>query len=367
VVSAVGTAHARGIVHRDLKPSNIFLSAGHAERPLVKVLDFGNAKWIATQHERPQLRTQTGSTLGTPSYMSPEQATAERGVDHRADIWSLGVILYECLSGARPVDGENAAQMVMRLLSSGIIPIEQLVPELPARLSETIGHMLARDPASRPQDLSGLFEVLEALAGESAPRFGPPRTHAVQAVDDSPLQPASLPVPAHGLLREGEVTGPPSTLTPSGSPPSAAQPSSATARGRAPLRALALLGVAFAAGLILARARYAPLAMTAPAASVHPDDPQRLSSPPRAFTELAPAAAAAPALVVNETEAQPVARPTATLLARPRPSKPPGSTAPSVRKASVKSGARNAGAPRGAECERSRDCASRLCLAMLCE
>src|SRR6185436_11140453 len=101
VVSALGAAHALGIVHRDIKPENVFLSDAGKER-VVKVLDFGIAKLAAQPDcEVSALHTNVGAMLGTPSYMAPEQAAGE-GVDHRVDIWSLGVLLYECLSGSRP-------------------------------------------------------------------------------------------------------------------------------------------------------------------------------------------------------------------------------------------------------------------------
>jgi len=198
VVSAVGTAHARGIVHRDLKPSNIFLD----QRPQqggerVKVLDFGIAKWLAADGEDLALRTRTGSTLGTPSYMAPEQATGDRSADHRVDIWSLGVILYEACSGVRPLEGENAAQLVMRLLSSGIMPIEQLVPELPPELGALIGRMLARDVARRPADLREVYALLRELGGEDSLVFGPPASAGFAEAAQDALR-AELPASSAG-------------------------------------------------------------------------------------------------------------------------------------------------------------------------
>jgi serine/threonine protein kinase len=174
VVSAVGTAHARGIIHRDLKPANIFLTQ-LAEGELVKVLDFGIAKWLGQRPGGYALRTDTGSTLGTPCYMAPEQAMGDRTIDHRADIWSLGVILYECLSGVRPVEGENAAQVVMRLLSTGIIPVERLVPAVTGDLAQLIGRMLSREPAQRPDDLREVLSVLSSRTSLWVPTFGEPQ------------------------------------------------------------------------------------------------------------------------------------------------------------------------------------------------
>lgn len=172
VVSAVGTAHARGIVHRDLKPSNIFLHASGAHDTVVKVLDFGVAKWLG---QSPALiRTPTGARLGTPSYMAPEQAVAQYRIDQRADIWSLGVILYECLTGVRPVEGENVAQVLMRLMSTGIMPIEHLMPTLPREVCIMVGSMLRREPESRISDLRDVARVLEAYSTVSTPSFDAP-------------------------------------------------------------------------------------------------------------------------------------------------------------------------------------------------
>ncbi len=127
VMSAIGTAHALGIVHRDLKPDNIFLTRLGDERVEPMVLDFGIAKLSAMDGDAASTAnlTKTGSMLGTPYYMSPEQAFGEKDVDHQADIWSLGVILYECLSGKRPVDGDNFGQLVKVLATGGITPFSQ--------------------------------------------------------------------------------------------------------------------------------------------------------------------------------------------------------------------------------------------------
>jgi serine/threonine protein kinase len=176
VCSAVGTAHALGIVHRDIKPENIFL-ARYGEETRVKVLDFGIAKLTAEHYlegGRSALITDTGSMLGTPCYMAPEQATGETSADHRADIWSIGVILYECLSGTRPIEGENLAQVVSRLVSAGIIPLERLAPELPHDVAALVMQMLARERARRPQSLDEISKVLVHHTMVRPPNFGPP-------------------------------------------------------------------------------------------------------------------------------------------------------------------------------------------------
>ncbi|MGH7272620.1 MAG: serine/threonine-protein kinase, partial [Polyangiaceae bacterium] len=162
VAAAVGTAHSLGIVHRDLKPENIFLVAGADMAGGVKVLDFGVAKLLSTDGDAADTAslTGTGSALGTPCYMAPEQATGEKDIDARADIWAIGVIAYECLAGMRPVEGSGIGKVVMKLMTEGIKPIDQVVTDLPAEASALVMRMLARDRSERPQDLVEVQRVL---------------------------------------------------------------------------------------------------------------------------------------------------------------------------------------------------------------
>jgi serine/threonine protein kinase len=175
VVSAVGNAHQVGIVHRDLKPDNIFLDRRRGT-PDVCVLDFGIAKLTATEGDAASSAaiTGTGAVLGTPYYMSPEQVFGEKDIDHRADIWALGVILYECLAGARPTQADNIGQVFKIVMTDAIKPIERIVPDLPAAMVQLIGRMLSRDREKRPSDLREVGSVLAELAGEQAPSFGEP-------------------------------------------------------------------------------------------------------------------------------------------------------------------------------------------------
>lgn len=157
VVEAVAATHARGIVHRDLKPENVFL-AREAGTTVVKVLDFGVAK-LATDELDDGTSTAEGTLLGTPAYMAPEQALCEADQDHRVDIWAIGAIGYQLLSGCRPVEGENAAQVIKSLLTQALTPLQVLVPELPDVLNQTIMQMLRRTRSERPS----LVEVLARL------------------------------------------------------------------------------------------------------------------------------------------------------------------------------------------------------------
>jgi eukaryotic-like serine/threonine-protein kinase len=172
VISAVGTAHAYGVIHRDLKPENVFLAL---ERGLIRtcVLDFGVAKLTASEGitAASAALTDTGAVVGTPMYMAPEQIMGEV-VDHRADIWALGVILYEALSGGRPIDGEGFGQIFKNLMTSAIAPLRMIAPALPPSLTELVDRMLARDRNDRPLDLRSVYEALEPFAQAPSLRFG---------------------------------------------------------------------------------------------------------------------------------------------------------------------------------------------------
>jgi len=174
VVSAVMAAHAQGIAHRDIKPDNVFLARqdgdpdssrqDDAQHGTVKpmVLDFGIAKLLdqaASDPDRPA--TATGTTVGTPRYMAPEQGFAEEEIDHRVDTWALGVVLYQCLSGTVPIVADSLGQFLKRLMSEAITPLRIVEPDLPEPLTELVDRMLSRDRDDRPE----LTEVHALLEG----------------------------------------------------------------------------------------------------------------------------------------------------------------------------------------------------------
>ena len=199
VISAVGSAHALGIVHRDLKPDNIFL-ARSGGGVVVKVLDFGIAKLSAEHYAAfggSAMVTEAGSMLGTPCYMAPEQIT-NVGVDHRADVWSLGVMLYECLSGTRPIEGHNTGEVIARLMNEAIAPLERVAPELPHDLAAVVQRALSRDPKRRPQELAELAKVLSQYTHVQVPAFGSPRTASGRDAlsEENPIRVPSLQVSA---------------------------------------------------------------------------------------------------------------------------------------------------------------------------
>ncbi len=158
VLEPLAAAHAQGIVHRDLKPANVFivLAADGSER--VKLLDFGLARDL---HDKSS--TATGIALGTPYYMSPEQATQPRSVGTASDIWSMGVMMYQVLCGAMPFDGETLHAVVIRSSVEPHIPTGQRAPELDARLAALVDQCLEKDPRNRPPSAAALRERLDAL------------------------------------------------------------------------------------------------------------------------------------------------------------------------------------------------------------
>jgi serine/threonine protein kinase len=159
-IAAVATAHDRGVVHRDLKPENIFIARVPGGTRVV-VLDFGIAKLTDLEGAPAQTANLTtdGSMLGTPYYMSPEQVYGEE-VDHRADIWSLGVILYECLAARRPTQAGSLGQILKIITHHEIVPIEKLVPGLPHDVASLVMAMLATDRDDRPSSLAQVASVL---------------------------------------------------------------------------------------------------------------------------------------------------------------------------------------------------------------
>jgi serine/threonine protein kinase len=173
IIEAVACAHAKGIAHRDLKPDNIFLAVEHgALAP--KVLDFGLAKLLGDRANELLLSTQAGAVIGTPSYMAPEQAIGDKNIDHRVDVWALGVILYQCLSGMLPVEGTSVPEVLSRVANHAITPLEVVAPDLPRAILDLVGRMLARDPDQRPKSLADVLLVLRSpvTQGSAGPLVG---------------------------------------------------------------------------------------------------------------------------------------------------------------------------------------------------
>lgn len=165
VADALAYAHARGVVHRDIKPENILLSAGHAI-----VADFGIARATSAAAALDLRVTEPGLTIGTPTYMSPEQALGE-SVDGRSDLYSLGCVLYEMLTGRPPFDGATAVAMIARKITEVAPDPAAIRAGLPAEINQLLGRLLAREPAARLAQARELVEAIDAtLRGVPLPQ-----------------------------------------------------------------------------------------------------------------------------------------------------------------------------------------------------
>ncbi|MBS2018765.1 MAG: serine/threonine protein kinase [Deltaproteobacteria bacterium] len=191
VAVALEAAHAIGIVHRDLKPENVFFHRGPGG-PVVKVLDFGIAKVFEVAELHTAGMTRTGAMLGTPCYMAPEQVFGEGDVDGRADVWALGVLLFECLAGRRPFEGDNPGQ-VWKAVAMGDAPsLDALVEHVPVEVTSLVRRMLGRERAERPS-LDEIRRALLPFADPTLPRTIVGKRSVVDAL--APTVPASAPTP----------------------------------------------------------------------------------------------------------------------------------------------------------------------------
>jgi len=160
VIAAIALAHELGIVHRDLKPENVFLAQGRGQ-VVPKVLDFGISK--TAQAESLKL-TRSESLLGTPHYMSPEQAQGADQADARSDQFALGVILYECVTGQCPFEGSSLFAVLAAIVGGTLIPPKRLVPALDETFDAIVTRALSKDPEQRFPDLRALGAALLTLA-----------------------------------------------------------------------------------------------------------------------------------------------------------------------------------------------------------
>jgi serine/threonine-protein kinase len=217
MLQPLAAAHRAGIVHRDLKPENVFLAKKRDGTEVVKILDFGIARDLAGR----DTVTQAGTAMGTPHYMSPEQAMSARDATFTTDVWALGVMLYETLTGAPPFSGDTIATIVVEICTKPHRPLGLVLPDVPPALAALVDRCLEKDATKRPASAADLLVALRQARGTSAPSL----PTSVPTREMAPTMMASMPstpgMPAHATAPIGGPTPPPSS---SGFPATAAMP-----------------------------------------------------------------------------------------------------------------------------------------------
>ncbi|MBK9261094.1 MAG: serine/threonine protein kinase [Polyangiaceae bacterium] len=318
-------AHEAGIVHRDLKPDNVFLTEQDDGSTFVKILDFGISKMRRGTGAIDKTITKQGTVLGTPHYMSPEQAQALPDVDERTDLWSLGAILYEALTGKPPHDGHSYEQVIVHICTQDTLDVRMHNPGVPEKLAAFLAKALKRDRNGRFQNAREMLEALgEASEGLLSPRAL--RVSSGRGATSTPLPSSSTPNAQDD--RNPAIATAPTVDVSTGGPSRVGWSTSSGASGNADRRRIALGAVAMAAlvtlGIVFVPRQTTPTTVITPTA---PDVDQRLVAPPVAPEppEVAPSgtnlAEQPPEPAVSAKEPAPPATER-----KPEPSKPPPSS-----------------------------------------
>jgi len=323
-IEALAEAHAAGIVHRDLKPANLFIALRADGTRIVKVLDFGISKSLLGGSASELSLTRTSVLIGSPLYMSPEQMRSAKDVDTRTDIWSLGVILYEMLTGRPPYTGDSIPALCASLLNDLPQPMRTLRPDVPLELEDIIRHCLAKNRVDRYGTVSELARALAQFGSVSSQLHVDRASRMLGVTDATPFSDSSdrrlaRSADASGQLRTVSVQ----PLTPpretggtwgrTSSPITGDAVEGSKSKSRGVLLTVLGLGLAAAAGVTLYLSSRAP--STPPSASVSvaaPTPPVRPTATPVAVP-----APAAPEPVVVPSAAAP--EPTAPLVRPPEP------------------------------------------------
>ncbi len=305
-------AHALGIVHRDLKPQNLFVTRRVNGSHRIKVLDFGISKSIGGTDLS---LTDSTVVLGSPLYMSPEQMKASRNVDVRSDVWSLGVILYELLTGTVPFNGESITELCLKVVTAPPAPPRTMRAEIPEALAKVVLRCLEKDVNLRFPSVAALAEALEPFSA-GAERGITDRTWRSLVETSDALDRRSIP---------DATPAPPAASTNSTwDKPGSTEPPPSLRRGRGFYRGL-FAGVALAA-IVGVGTTVALVGSRAPSiANTPPTPPSNEARADQSASTVVPVSAASPTVEVlalqSSSVAEPIVKPTAALPRKPVPNK----------------------------------------------
>ncbi len=284
MLEGVEAAHNAGVVHRDLKPDNVIIARGKRGEPLLKLLDFGIAKLKVTGASSTRL-TRPGMIMGTPEYMAPEQAYSADTVDARADIFSLGVMVFEMLAGRRPVGGDEPHQIASAYLTRNIAKLLDLAPHVPPELAAAIHRAMGPKPEDRFNSVAELRSAIEPFWLATRPA-ATPAPAGVSSLTPAPASPSVVASPVDGMRRV------PKTLPPEDEAPAASPVPLAGSSGQS-------IEVVFSTP---------PGASPAPSASISLAPPTTPTSNPPSFEQVGstPQPADPPSVVVADNGDRPV-------------------------------------------------------------
>ncbi len=359
LLDGLGAAHAAGIIHRDLKPDNVFLQRAKNGSDFVKIVDFGVSKFNHLSGGSGMSMTRTGAVVGTPYYMSPEQVRGAKLVDHRSDLYSVGVVVFECITGVLPFEAETFNELMFKIALEPPRDPEQLVPGLDPRFAAIVRKSMAREPdgryASAQEFAQATMDWMQAAnipmlgMGSGAGNTTPFATSQAGPPPAEPTAPAA-PMATTGANNLGlDKTTASGSLSRTPPPPQkrSGPPVVAIAVGAAVLVAAAGIGVmqmskgkapvaqpaaAAAAPLsapseLPAAATAPPPVMTAAPATIAPPQAATLAAPPAATVPAATSETAAPAAAPMHAAGHAVATAAPVHAAAPAPGPAPASSA----------------------------------------